>query len=111
VTAALAGGVFLRALTAAVIGKMENLPVAIAAAFGISVVDQAVFLSYRQTAAVNAVLLGVIVVALLVQRRGFSRSALPASGSWEAAEELKSVPRSLSRLPTVRRTSSRFLFI
>ena len=111
VTAALAGGVFLRALTAAVIGKMENLPVAIAAAFGISIVDQAVFLSYRQTAAVNAVLLGVIVVALLLQRRGFSRSALPTSGSWEAAEELKSIPRSLARLATVRRTSSRFLFV
>lgn len=103
--AAFAGGVLVRALAAAVVAKMENLPLAIGASLAISLLDQGVFWAFRQTDVVNAVLLAVIVVALLLQRQSLSRA--DSDGAWEAAEELQPIPTALAGLEPVKRTVRR----
>lgn len=107
--AAFAGSVLVRALAAAVIAKMEDLPVAIGGAISIALVDQAVFWTYRQTDIVDAVLLTIIVVALLLQRRSLSRA--DTDGAWEAAAELQPIPSALAELPPVRRAVVRLAVV
>lgn len=107
--AAFSGGVFVRALGAAVIARMESLPVAFAASISIGVIDQAVFWGYRRTAAVDGALFSLIVVALLLQRKSLTRTDPGAEGTWEAAEELQPIPAALNGLEVVRRAKTRFL--
>ncbi len=58
----------LRALAAAVIGRMEHLGVIFAAACGIGIIETAVIWNESSAALVDPVLFVVIIVALLVQR-------------------------------------------
>ena len=63
----------LRALAAAVIGRMENLPRTVFAALVLGMVSEAVFFASHTTIVVDAVLFAVIVGALLIpapRRRG-----------------------------------------
>src|SRR5207302_3839409 len=68
-------GLLFRALAAAVLARMTSLPKAIAAGLGIGVVDQVVFSHWHQGGVRDLLLLGIVVVALLVQTRGRSRSS------------------------------------
>ena len=94
-------GFMLRALAAAVIAKMENLKVAVMAALALGVIEQTVFAAYAGSTATDAILLGVIVVALLVQHQTASRAETETS-SWTAVEEVKPVPAELRDLPIVK---------
>jgi ABC-type branched-subunit amino acid transport system ATPase component/ABC-type branched-subunit amino acid transport system permease subunit len=102
------GGTFgltllLRALAAAVIGRMENLPVTFVAAILIGVVDQVVFFESRRTVVVDAVLLLVILVGLLSQRRGgLERARELGASTWQAVREVRPIPSELRGLPEVR---------
>lgn len=106
-SSAIGATALLRALTAAVVARMERLDLAVGAALALSVIDTAVFWSFRQSAIVDAVLLAIIVVALFVQRRGIGRADAAVGGTWEAAEELRSIPRPLADLPVVKRGTRR----
>ncbi|MGQ0430857.1 MAG: ATP-binding cassette domain-containing protein [Microthrixaceae bacterium] len=93
----------LRALAAAVIGRMENLPVTVAAALGLGVLEQAVFFETGRTVVVDGVLFGVIIVALLVQRRGgVERARDLGASTWQALREVRPIPRELAGLREVR---------
>src|SRR5207302_546761 len=71
---ALGGPVVLLApLAAAVIARMESLPMAVVAALGIGVFQQAVFWNYPRSSTVDVGLFAIILVALLLQRRRVSR--------------------------------------
>lgn len=99
---ALAGqGLLLRALAAAVIGRMESLPITIGAAIFLTMGEQAIFWSFGRSGPATGFLLTAIVVALLLQRKRASRVD-PASSSWKAVAEVRPVPRELRRLPEVR---------
>src|SRR3954471_8901942 len=93
----------LRALAAAVVGRMENLPRTIAAALILGMVSEAVFFASHTTIAVDAVLFAVIVGALLIQRRGGDDRARDlGTSTWRAIREVRPIPRELMRLPEIR---------
>lgn len=114
VTAAIGGssagiGVLLRAFAAAVLAKMERVSVAVAAAIGITFLDQAIFWVTHRAAAADVLLFIGICVALLIQRRNLSRVEETAATAWSAAEEIRPVPQVLSNLPTVQ-SAKRWVF-
>ena len=93
----------LRALAAAVIGRMESLPKTVAAALVLGMVSEAVYFSASNTIIVDAVLFAVIVGALLLQRRGKEERARDiGTSTWRAIREVRPIPRELMRLGEVR---------
>jgi len=108
---AIAGqGLILRALAAAVIARMESLPIAVGAALVITMAEQTLFFSYGRTGLVDGFLLAVIVIALLLQRNRIGRVD-PGASTWRAVQEIKRVPRELRRLPQVRRAQAAALAV
>lgn len=92
----------VRVLAAALVGGFASLPLAAAAALAIGVFEQAAQFSFRSTAVLDIVLLGVIAAALFFQRRRASRSEIEQAGAWRAEREIRPIPRELRTLPVVR---------
>ncbi len=92
----------LRGLAAAVVGRMENLPITVAAAMGIAVFEQAMFWTFDNTALIDAALLLLIVGVFLGQRNRMARTDEGVTGSWQASVEIRGVPHELRDLPSVR---------
>ncbi len=98
---AIAGpGLLLRALAAAVIARMESLPVTVAASVLLTMAEQTIFYSWGQSGAGEGFLLAVIVVALLVQSNKLGRVDLGAS-TWRAVQEVRRIPTELRRVREV----------
>lgn len=95
-------GLLLRALAAAVIGRMVDLRTAVVAAIFIGVVEQGLVFSYGGSTVADVVFVAIIIVALLVQRQQGARSEDANSSSWTALEEVRRIPAELRRLPEVR---------
>jgi branched-chain amino acid transport system permease protein len=95
--------ILLRALAAAVIGRMERLPTVVGAAVMLGIVEQAVVWHWHETAYVDPVLFVVVVLGLLVTG-GTARGRVREGevSSWQAAREVRPIPRVLRRLPEVR---------
>ena len=94
--------VLLFALTAAVIGRMESIPLALAGGIAIGVMDQSsVYASGRSDLAI-ALMLPVILVALFLQRTGLSRAHDTGVSSFRAVREFRPIPQELRHLPEVR---------
>ncbi len=92
----------LRALAAAVIGRMESLPKAFAAALALGAIEQAVFFQTNRTVVVDGILFVIIIAGLLFQRRGVvGRADDTGASSWAATREVRPIPRELARLPEV----------
>jgi branched-chain amino acid transport system permease protein len=92
----------LQALAAAVIGRMERLPTIAIAAIGIGMVDQAMTFQPGNRAAFNdAVLFLIVLFALLLTKRPSVTRAGDVS-TWQAAREVRPVPRELVKIPEVR---------
>lgn len=102
-TGGLGAGLLLRALAAAVLARMESLPVVVAASLGISAFEQSVFWAFGQTSIVDGFILAVIILALLVQRRRLGRAQEEETGTWAATEEVRPIPPELANHPAVRR--------
>lgn len=93
----------LRALAAAVIGKMENLSVTFAAAIVLGMLERATFWVTRRTLVSDAILFGIILASLLFQRRGkVARADDAGTSTWEAAREVRPIPEELRSIPSVR---------
>lgn len=100
--AAIAGpAVMLPALAAAVVARMESMPVAFAAAVTLGVVDQVVRWNTTSPELVDVVLLVVIAVSLLARRSARSR-AHDADGGWRDADLIRTLPAEVASLPAVR---------
>lgn len=100
--AAIAGpAVMLPALAAAVVARMESMPVAFTTAVLLGVVDQVVRWNTSSPELVDVVLLVVIVASLLARRGGRSR-AHDADGGWRDAELIRRLPSQVTSLPAVR---------
>ena len=99
-----AGGydLLLRALVAAVIGRMENLPRTALAAVAVGVYDALATWTFSNTSFVDATLLIVIVVALLVQPSAYRRIGSTLGSSWRSVASVRPIPRALAELPEVR---------
>ncbi|MFN2538552.1 MAG: ATP-binding cassette domain-containing protein [Mycobacteriales bacterium] len=89
-------------LAAAVVARMDSLPVAFFAGVGIGVVQQAVFWSYPQSSTVDVALFFLVLGALLLQRRRQTRQDEGALGDHVALREVRPVPRLLAALAEVR---------
>jgi branched-chain amino acid transport system permease protein len=94
--------ILLRALAAAVVGRMENLPTTVVAAMAIAIFEQSMFWAFDDTAMTDLMLLVLIVGVLLVQRAQASRTNEGTVGTWAASVEVRPVPNELKDLPTVR---------
>lgn len=93
--------ILLRALAAAVIGRMERLPTIVVAAVLLGVIEQSIIWHSHEPAFVDPVLFVVVLGALLLTRRAAGGRAGEAS-AWQAAREVRPVPRELKHLPEVR---------
>jgi branched-chain amino acid transport system permease protein len=97
--------VLLPALAAAVVARMESLPMAFAAGIGLGVMEQVVAWNTSGSPTLqNAMFLVVILVALLLQRGKLSRAEDSGASSWSATSVLKPIPEELRHLPEVRVT-------
>ncbi len=94
----------LPALAAGVLARMESLPLTVISAMAIAVFQRSVLWSFSESTITDAVLLGVILVALYVQRGSLARAQESAGGSWAVTDEVRPVPAALAALPAVRRT-------
>jgi ABC-type branched-subunit amino acid transport system ATPase component/ABC-type branched-subunit amino acid transport system permease subunit len=92
----------LAPLAAAVIGRMESLPVTLVAGIGIGIFQQAVFWNYPRSSTVDLALFLLITAALLLQRRRLSRVDDRGLGGFVAIKEVRPTPAVLARLPEVR---------
>jgi branched-chain amino acid transport system permease protein len=94
--------VLLPALAAAVVARMESLPIAFAAGVGIGVVELVVEWNTTESPTFqNLVFLVVILVALLLQRGKLSRAQETGQSSWSVTSVLKPIPEELRRVPEV----------
>lgn len=93
--------VLLFGLAAAVIARMESLPVCFGAGLLIGIIDRAAIFSTRRAAMASAVMFVVIVLALLAQRGRLSRAFDTGASTWQAVREFRPVPAELRRLPEV----------
>lgn len=101
VGSALSFGILLRSLAALLIGRMTNLTLVAASAIALGVLELGVAWNASSPLLIDPILAVVIVVALVVQRRGEGRSD-DVGSTWRAAEEVRAIPAALARVPEVR---------
>lgn len=95
--------VLLPARAAAVVARLESLPVAFLAGIGLGMLDQIVRWNGTGTPSITTMFfLAVILVALLAQRASLSRAMNSESASFNAEGIVKPVPRELRHLPEIR---------
>jgi ABC-type branched-subunit amino acid transport system ATPase component/ABC-type branched-subunit amino acid transport system permease subunit len=93
-------GLFLRALTAAVIARMTSLPIAVIAGVGVGVLESTLLWNYPDGSLVEAVLFAIILGALLLQRARYDRR--DAKGSWTVIRNWLPVPDSYREIFLIR---------
>lgn len=94
--------VLLPALAAAVVARMESLPIAFVAGIGLGIMEQVVGWNTSGSPTLqNALFLVVILAALLLQRGKLSRAEESGTSSWSATAVLKPIPEELRRVPEV----------
>jgi len=95
--------VLLPLLAAAVVARMESLPLAFASGVGLGIMENIVrWDNQTKPSMVDVCYLVVIVGALLLQRGRLSRGQQSAGSSWSAVGTIKPVPRELRHLPEIR---------
>jgi len=92
----------LSALAALTLGRLTDLPTIAANAVALGVLELAVDWNAESPLLIDPIIGLVIVVGLLVQRRGASRAEAQAGASWQVADDVRTIPPELARLPEVR---------
>lgn len=90
----------LRAMTAAVVARMQSLPVALVTGVGLGVLEQLMLWNYQNSGLVEVTLFVVILVALLMQRQRSGRDE--EKGSWAAVQALRPLPDEVRGLAAIR---------
>jgi ABC-type branched-subunit amino acid transport system ATPase component/ABC-type branched-subunit amino acid transport system permease subunit len=90
----------LRAMTAAVVGRMQSLPLALFGGIGIGIIEQLLLWNYPRSGLVEVTLFVIILVVLLLQRQRAGRDE--EKGSWAAVQALRPIPQRLQELWAVR---------
>ena len=94
----------VQTFAAAVIGGMTSLPVTLAAAIGIGIVDQLSAWTFANATYVDVTLLVVILVALLARRDRLTRAADTGISTWQTLRPVRAIPAELAKLAVVRRS-------
>jgi branched-chain amino acid transport system permease protein len=89
-------------LAAAVVGRMESLPRTVLAAVFLGMFQEVAIWTWSNTTIVDGLLLVVILIGLLLQRRAFSRSADTGITTWRTVRDVRPIPAELRRVPEVR---------
>jgi branched-chain amino acid transport system permease protein len=100
----------LGALAAAVVGKMDSLPITAGAAIGIAVFRESMFWAFDTTALIDLAILLLIVGILLAQRGQLARTDEGTTGTWAANVEIRGIPWELKDVPSVRTGKRRFMY-
>ena len=93
--------ILIRALAAAVIGRMERLPTIFVASLALGVIEASVLFSTSRAFLVDPIIFVIVLGALVLQRRGGGRMDDDAS-SWQSARDVRPIPRELRDLPEVK---------
>jgi branched-chain amino acid transport system permease protein len=93
--------ILIRALAAAVIGRMENFTVIFFAAVGLGILEQAVTWNATDGAMVAPILFAVVLLTLLVARRG-PQTRTDEQSSWSSVSDVRGIPREFRHVPEVR---------
>ncbi len=93
--------VLLYALAAAVIAKMESVPVCLAAGIAIGMIDQSSVFKTGKNSLAGAIMLVLILAALLLQRGSLSRAQDSGVSSFSAVKEFRPVPNELRNVKEV----------
>jgi len=98
--------ILLRALTAAVVGRMENYAAIFLASLGLGAVETIVYWNRGSADLVDPIMFVIVIGALLLQRRKSRESRVEdqAISSWQNAANVRPIPRELMRLPEVKWT-------
>jgi ABC-type branched-subunit amino acid transport system ATPase component/branched-subunit amino acid ABC-type transport system permease component len=100
---ALGPAILVRALTAAVIGRMERFSIMFVAACGLGIVEAVIIWNTNADTLVDPVMFVIVLGALLLQRRSKeSRVEDQAISSWQNAATVRPIPRELAQLPEVK---------
>jgi len=95
-------GVLLFGLAAAVIARLESLPVAMFSGVCLGMLDRAAYYGTGDPSLPSALVLPVLLLALLVRRSGgIGRAADTGVSSFRASSESRPIPLELRRLPEV----------
>jgi branched-chain amino acid transport system permease protein len=95
--------VLLSSLAALMLGKLTDLPTIAASAVVLGLLEQGVVWNHpRNPELIDPVLALVIVGCLLLRKIGSTRAEQDGASSWQAAAEVRPVPRELRSLPEVR---------
>ncbi len=90
------------ALTALMVGRLTNLPAITLAALSLGVLEQGVVWNNGNNPNVVYPVQGVVILlALVVRRIGTSRAEQESVASWQSADEVRTIPKELRRLPEV----------
>jgi branched-chain amino acid transport system permease protein len=87
--------VLLFALTAAVIARMDSIPVCLAAGMGVGALAESSLVRTGSSALATGIMLGVILVALLGQRGRISRALDTGVSTWQSVKEFRPIPPEL----------------
>ena len=93
-------GLVLRALTAAVLARMNNLPAALVGGIAVGELEQLTLWNYPNAGTVDVVLFAFILVGLLVQPRFAGRGE--EKGSWAAVQGWRPLPEVYRRVWSIR---------
>jgi branched-chain amino acid transport system permease protein len=100
---ALGPALLLRALAAAVIGRMENLGVTFAAAVGIGVMEHSAKYATQRGTLGDAIVFAIIMGAFFLQKRAkITRADDSGASSWTLIREVRPIPPELKKEPLVR---------
>lgn len=93
----------MSALAAAVFARLDDLPMAFAAAVGLTIFEQGLGWAFdNDQAVIDIVQFGLILLVLLLQRARSSRTDPAAASSWVGTEEIRGVPAVLAHLAPVQ---------
>ena len=94
--------VLLYALAAAVIARMESFSVALVAGIAIGETEQCILYFNHDPGLAASVMLPVLLVAMLAQRKRVSRGQDTGLATWALASEFRPVPAELRGLPEIQ---------
>lgn len=93
--------ILVKALAATVIGRMEKMPVILAASFALGILESAIIFDTGEAVLVDPIMFVIITAALLLQRSRKSGRGDETS-NWQAATDFRPIPRELWALREVR---------
>jgi branched-chain amino acid transport system permease protein len=99
---ALSAGALVFALSALLIGRLDNLPAVAASAVALRILDQGVAAKYPSDVARIYLVLAVVLLVVLALRRVSTRRQDVDAVALHAADEVRPIPAELRRVPVVR---------